>query len=30
VETSREDYQPVLDLAEEAGIEMKKYDYYNP
>ena len=30
VETSREDYQPVLDLAKEAGIDLKKYDYYNP
>ena len=30
VETSAEDYQPVLDLAAEAGIELKKYDYYNP
>jgi len=30
VETSREDYQPVLDLAAEAGIDLKKYDYYNP
>jgi phosphonate transport system substrate-binding protein len=30
VETSREDYQPVLDLAVEAGIDMKNYKYYNP
>lgn len=30
VETGQEDYQPVLDLAKEAGIDMKNYDYYNP
>lgn len=30
VETSTADYQPVLDLAAEAGIDLKKYDYYNP
>jgi phosphonate transport system substrate-binding protein len=30
VETSREDYRPVLDLAKEAGIDLDKYDYYNP
>ena len=30
VATSKEDYQPVLDLAAEAGINLKKYDYYNP
>ena len=30
VTTSKEDYQPVLDLAAEAGINLKKYDYYNP
>jgi phosphonate transport system substrate-binding protein len=30
VETSREDYRPVLDLAAEAGIDLKNYDYYNP
>ena len=30
VETSREDYQPVLDLAAEAGINMQNYKYYNP
>lgn len=30
VATSKEDYQPVLDLAAEAGIDLKKYDYYNP
>ena len=30
VETSREDYQPVLDLAVEAGIDLKNYKYYNP
>jgi phosphonate transport system substrate-binding protein len=30
VETSLEDYQPVLDLAVEAGIDLKRYDYYNP
>ncbi len=30
VETNREDYQPVLDLATEAGIDLKKYNYYNP
>ena len=30
VETSREDYQPVLDLAKEAGINLEKYDYATP
>lgn len=30
VETGREDYQPVFELAEEAGIDLKSYDYYNP
>ena len=30
VETSREDYQPVLDLAAEVGIYMQNYKYYNP
>ena len=30
VATSKEDYQPVLDLAAEAGIDLKKYGYYNP
>jgi len=30
VETSREDYQPVFDLAKEAGIDLKQYNYYNP
>ena len=30
VETNRDDYQPVLDLAVEAGIDLKKYNYYNP
>jgi len=30
VATNKEDYQPVLDLAAEAGIDLKKYDYYNP
>ena len=30
VATSKEDYQPVLDLAAEAGIDLEKYDYYNP
>jgi phosphonate transport system substrate-binding protein len=30
VETSKEDYQPVLDLAKDAGIVLEKYDYYNP
>lgn len=30
VATSGEDYQPVLDLVLEAGIDLKKYDYYNP
>ncbi|KPK00483.1 MAG: hypothetical protein AMJ60_01150 [Desulfobacterales bacterium SG8_35] len=29
VETSREDYQPVLDLAKEAGIDLGKYVYDN-
>ena len=30
VATGKEDYQPVLDLAAEAGINLKNYDYYNP
>ena len=30
VDTSREDYQPVLDMAAEASIDMKNYKYYNP
>ncbi len=30
VETNKEDYQPVLDLAAEAGIILKEYEYYNP
>ncbi len=30
VETSKEDYQPVLDLATEAGIVLQEYEYYNP
>jgi phosphonate transport system substrate-binding protein len=30
VETSRGDYQPVLDLATEAGIVLENYQYYNP
>ena len=30
VETSRDDYQPVVDLAAEAGINMQNYKYFNP
>jgi len=30
VETGMEDYQPVLDMAAEAGIDLKRYNYYNP
>ncbi len=30
VPTSREDYQPVRDMAAEAGIVLKDYKYYNP
>jgi phosphonate transport system substrate-binding protein len=30
VETGTEDYQPVIDLATEAGIDIKHYDYHNP
>ena len=30
VETSTDQYQPVLDLAEEAGMDLKKYDYSIP
>jgi phosphonate transport system substrate-binding protein len=30
VATSKEDYQPVINLAAEAGIDLKKYEYYNP
>ena len=29
VTTGRKDYQPVLNLAAEAGIDLKKYEYYN-
>ena len=30
VATSKEDYQPVINLAAEADIDLKKYEYYNP
>ena len=30
VATDKKDYQPVIDLASEAGIDLEKYDYYNP
>ncbi len=30
VETKREDYQPVIDLADEAELNLKGYQYYNP
>jgi len=30
VETNREDYKPVLQLAKEAGIDLEKYKYFNP
>jgi len=30
IATNKEDYKPVIDLAAEAGIDMKKYDYFNP
>lgn len=30
VETDREDYKPVFDMAVKAGIDLKTYDYYNP
>ena len=30
VETSREQYQPVFDLAKEAGIDLGKYDFQSP
>jgi len=29
IETTAADYQPVLDLARKAGIDLKKYDYRN-
>lgn len=29
IETTAEDYQPVLDMAKKAGIDMKRYDYKN-
>lgn len=29
VDTKKEDYQPVMDLALEAGIDLKKYHYIN-
>ncbi len=30
LETNREHYQPVFDLAKEAGINLKKYDFQSP
>ena len=30
VETNKEDYQPVIDMTLEAGIDLHKYDYHNP
>ena len=30
IETSREQYQPVFDLAKEAGIDLKKYAFQSP
>ena len=30
VETSKEDYNPVFQLAKKAGIDLEKYDYFNP
>ena len=30
VATGREDYQPVLDLAKEAGMDLENYDYHKP
>ena len=29
IETTAEDYLPVIDLARDAGIDLKKYDYRN-
>ena len=29
IETTTEDYRPVFDLAQEAGIDIKKYNYRN-
>jgi len=29
IETTAEDYAPVVDLAREAGIDLKRYDYRN-
>ncbi|HSM92841.1 MAG TPA: phosphate/phosphite/phosphonate ABC transporter substrate-binding protein [Anaeromyxobacteraceae bacterium] len=29
IETTAEDYRPVIDLAREAGIDLKSYDYRN-
>jgi phosphonate transport system substrate-binding protein len=29
IRTTAEDYQPVLDMAKKAGIDMKRYDYRN-
>ena len=29
IETTKEDYAPVFDLAKKAGINLKKYDYKN-
>lgn len=30
ISTSARDYDPVFRMAEKAGIDIKKYDYYNP
>jgi phosphonate transport system substrate-binding protein len=30
VETSSEDYKPVLQLAKDAGIDLENYKYFNP
>ena len=30
VRTSREDYRPVFQLAAAAGIDLQRYNYYNP
>jgi phosphonate transport system substrate-binding protein len=29
IETTAEDYQPVIDLAHDAGLDLKRYDYRN-
>ena len=29
IETTADDYRPVIEMAREAGIDLKRYDYRN-